>query len=58
MCRLLGVSTSGYYGWRTRPPSARAISDEVLTEKIRLVHDQSRQTYGYRRVTSELVDES
>jgi len=56
MCRLLGVSTSGYYGWRTRPPSARAISDEVLTEKIRLVHDQSRQTYGYRRITSELVD--
>jgi putative transposase len=56
MCRLLGVSTSGYYGWRTRPPSARALSDEVLTEKIRLVHDQSRQTYGYRRITSELVD--
>lgn len=57
MCRLLGVSTSGYYGWRARPPSARALSDQVLTEKIRLVHDQSRQTYGYRRITSELVDE-
>ncbi len=57
MCRILGVSTSGYYGWRTRPPSARAISDEVLSEKIGLIHDQSRKTYGYRRITSELVDE-
>ena len=57
MCRLLGVSTSGYYCWRDRPPSARALSDEVLTEKIRLVQAQSRETYGYRRVTTELVEE-
>jgi len=57
MCRLLGVSTSGYYCWRDRPPSARALSDEVLTEKIRLIHTQSRQTYGYRRVRTELVEE-
>ncbi len=57
MCRLLGVSTSGYYCWRDRPPSARALSDEVLTEKIRLVHTQSRETYGYRRIRTELVEE-
>ena len=56
MCRVLGVSTSGYYGWRDRPPSARAVADEVLTDQIRAVHDQSRQTYGYRRMTAELVD--
>jgi putative transposase len=56
MCRVLGVSTSGYYGWRERPPSARAVADGVLTEQIRAVHDQSRHTYGYRRVTAELVD--
>jgi len=56
MCRCLGVSTSGYYGWRTRPPSRRALDDELLIEKICLVHDQSRQTYGYRRITAELVD--
>jgi putative transposase len=55
-CRVLGVSTSGYYDWRHRPPSQRAIDDEVLTEEIRLVHEQSRQTYGYRRVTAELTD--
>ena len=57
MCRLLGVSKSGYYCWRDRPPSARALSDDVLTEKIRLVHTQSRQTYGYRRIRTELVEE-
>ena len=51
MCRLLGVSTSGYYGCAIVPPSIRALSDEVLTEKIRLVHTQSRETYGYRRIT-------
>jgi putative transposase len=56
MCRLLGVSSSGYYCWRTRPPSERSISNEVVTEKIRLVHDQSRKTYGYRRMTTELVE--
>jgi putative transposase len=56
MCRTLGVSTSGYYGWRDRPPSERALADEVLTEQIREVHQQSRQTYGYRRVTAELTD--
>jgi hypothetical protein len=49
MCRTLGVSTTGYYRWRTRPPSARAVADEVLTEQIRAVHDEFRQTYCYRR---------
>jgi putative transposase len=56
LCRVLGVSRSGFYDWRSRPPSARALADEVLVEEIRLVHDQSRRTYGYRRVTAELVD--
>jgi putative transposase len=56
MCRVLGVSTSGYYEWRRRPPSARALADEVLTEQIQDVHGRSRQTYGYRRITAELVD--
>jgi putative transposase len=56
MCRVLGVSRSGYYGWQSRPPSARALSDEVLTERIRAIHAQSRGTYGYRRTTDELTD--
>ena len=54
MCDRLGLSTSGYYAWRTRPPSARAVADAVLLETITIVHDQSRGTYGAPRVHAEL----
>jgi putative transposase len=56
MCRVLGVSTSGFYAWRVRPPSVRALADGDLTEVIREVHARSRETYGYRRIRAELVD--
>lgn len=45
MCRVLEGSTSGYYKWRRREPSKRAQEDQVLTEKIKQVHVQSRGTY-------------
>jgi len=54
MCRVLDVSTSGYYAWLDRPPSARAVADDRLTEKIRQVHDVSRGTYGSPRIHAEL----
>jgi len=54
MCRMLGVSRSGYYGWRDKPPSARSLQDAALTEKIREIHERSRQTYGSPRVHAEL----
>lgn len=54
-CRLLGVAESGYYEWRERPLSARALLHAQLTETIRTVHAASRGTYGSRRVTAELV---
>jgi putative transposase len=57
MCRLLGVSRSGYYAWRARPPSARSIHDQELTERITLVHECSRRTYGAPRIWAELRDE-
>ena len=56
LCRLLGVSPSGYYAWRTRPPSARAEADAALTGTIREVHVASRGTYGAPRVHAELAD--
>ncbi|HEV8045473.1 MAG TPA: IS3 family transposase, partial [Rubrobacter sp.] len=52
--RMLGVSKSGYYAWRCRPPSKRSRQDYALTEKIREVHRRSRETYGSPRVHAEL----
>ena len=55
MCRVLRVSASGYYAWRTRPESARATRDRALMPKIRRVHDVSKGVYGGPRVHAELV---
>jgi putative transposase len=57
MCRLLGVSPSGFWAWTTRPPSARARADAALTGEIRRIHERSRGTYGVPRVHAELADE-
>ena len=54
MCRVLGVSTSGYYAWRNREPSERAKEDARLTEVIRSIHERSRGTYGAPRIHAEL----
>ena len=54
MCRLLGVSTSGYYAWDQRPPSARAVADAALQARIEVIHSNSRGTYGVPRIHAEL----
>jgi transposase InsO family protein len=54
-CRVLGVSESGYYAWKDRTPSARAIRHAWLTDVIREIHTASRGTYGARRVHAELT---
>src|SRR4029453_11512258 len=46
MCRLYGVSASGYYAWRRRVPSDRSRGDARLLELIRREHAVSRETYG------------
>lgn len=53
--RVLGVSESGYYEWRGRPLSARAVRHAWLTEQIQAIHQASRGTYGSRRVHAELT---
>ena len=54
LCKLLGVSKSGYYAWRNRLPSERSRLDAVLSEKIGMIHRNSRATYGAPRVHAEL----
>lgn len=57
VCRVLDVSSSGYYAWRSRPLSARAREDATLTERIRQIHERSRGTYGVPRIHAELAEE-
>ena len=46
MCRVLKVSRSGYYEWRSRAPSAHALADQALLPKIRHLHVASKEAYG------------
>ena len=57
MCKLLGVSASGYYAWRMRPESARTRQDRKLLPKIRRIFAASTGVYGSPRVHAELVAE-
>jgi len=57
MCRVLEVSASGYYAWRRRLISVRTRENEKLQQRIRTIHDRSRQTYGAPRIHAELKDE-
>jgi putative transposase len=54
MCRLLQVSTSGFYDWRDRPMSRHARKDVELTALIHATYERSHRTYGARRVHAEL----
>ena len=56
-CRVLGVSPSGYYAWLDRTPSAQRVVDDLLLERIRAIHSDSRGTYGAPRIHVELVEE-
>lgn len=55
LCRLLGVSPSGYYAWRKRPVSQRDQENERLVTAMRQIHEAVRQTYGSPRMHAELV---
>jgi putative transposase len=54
MCKVLGVSPSGYYDWRRRPPSERQQANDRLLAAIRREHETSRGTYGSPRIHAAL----
>jgi transposase InsO family protein len=54
LCRVLGVSVSGYYGWRKRPLSQREMANQELVRQIEMIYQHSQQTYGSPRVYAEL----
>ena len=56
-CRVLGVSTSGYYAWLKRPISRRSAADLVLKERIVAIHTRSFGTYGAPRIHAQLAFE-
>ena len=57
LCRVLGVSPSGFYAWLKRPPSARAATDAALSERIQETHERSHGTYGAPRIHAELCEQ-
>lgn len=57
MCRVLGVSASGFYAWQARAPSQRSIANAVMTERIRQIHQDSYESYGMPRVRAELIEQ-
>ena len=54
MCKLLEVSSSGYYKWTRKVPSKRELRNKLLAQKIRSVYFQSKRRYGSPRVAMEL----
>lgn len=57
MCRLLGISRSGFYAWAGRPMCPRRRTDLMLTGKICAIHRRSRETYGSPNIHAELADD-
>ncbi len=54
MCAIYGVTRGGYYAWRDRKPSRRALANQTLSQHIRRIHKQSYGIYGSPRITKKL----
>jgi len=55
MCRALAVSAAGYYAWLMRPESRRAVHNRILLSEIRMIHRESRETYGSPSIWDALI---
>jgi putative transposase len=54
LCRVLGVTRQGYYAFVKRPPSARAVEEEQLRQRLKELHVENRETYGSPRMLRAL----
>ncbi len=54
MCRLLKVTSSGYYEWSPRKPSNRQIDNDRFSQKVMAIHDESDGVFGSPRIHEEL----
>lgn len=54
ICKILGVSKSGYYYWYDRKPSKRALHNLALIKQIKMIHHRNKQRYGSPRIAREL----
>lgn len=54
LCRVLGISRSGYYAWHHRRPSQRQAADQHLLQQIAEIHRQTKQRYGSPRIVKAL----
>lgn len=53
----MAVSPSAYYDWLRRPESVHRLEDRRLGEQVKKLHENSRKTYGARRIRQALVEE-
>jgi putative transposase len=56
-CEVVEVSRSGFYDWKDRPPSERALENAQLVEQIRAAHAKGRGVYGSPRVAQALKND-
>jgi putative transposase len=56
MCRVLGVSRSGFHDWQSREPAARTTENAALAERIKAIHAMSDRIYGAPKIHAELRD--
>ena len=54
LCRLVGVSRTGFLQWRVRPPCEREVSNHALDARVAVIHAESRCSYGRPRITRSL----
>lgn len=57
LCRFMGVTRSCYYDWLNSPKTGREKENEVLTERLKKLFEDSRKTYGTRRLKRKLAEQ-